>query len=521
MRRNNIFYFLLLAFLMSVAACQKPVQPGGQDDGQGTGQPETPENPEQPEVEFYSEVTSSIADWSGEYLIAYTDNDRILVFGSWDDSAYGQPAEENGEEINFAAYMGEEGIPAENGDPYRSVIEKEGEHYSIKVAGVGYIGYVSGMSGKNPLARTETLSEPVPDEYLWDIAYDGGIMLKSVKAPDRRLLWNTSGHPRFSTYTGGQGDLTLFRKASGQSPTDPDPDPNPDPDPDPEPEPEPDPEPNPNLLGWFELPAVYDEDRNGVDDNDNTLYYASHLCAGGEKYGHNRKTARNYTVCYSGEHHCPVWVAAPRHSMYESGADRTDAYGKDPKIPSDIQYNSKSTGGGCNKGHMLGSAERLSSDATNRQVFYYTNIAPQFSDTFNTGGGAWNNLEDHVDGLVCSDTLYEVVGCYFERYTDAYGKTCDPQTISFGGRDDVTRPSMFYYALLRTKKGNTGKPVTECQASELQCVAFVIRHNMEKGHTPQAKDMMSVADLEKLTGFRYFTNVPNAPKNTFSASDWL
>ncbi len=93
--------------------------------------------------------------------------------------------------------------------------------------------------------------------------------------------------------------------------------------------------------------------------------------------------------------------------------------------------------------------------------------------TFNTGGGAWNNLEDHIDGLVCADTLYEVVGCYFDSYTDAYGSTSSPRRIEFGGRSDVSKPTMFYYALLRTKRGNTKKSVSECSADELQCVAFV------------------------------------------------
>jgi DNA/RNA endonuclease G (NUC1) len=106
---------------------------------------------------------------------------------------------------------------------------------------------------------------------------------------------------------------------------------------------------------------------------------------------------------------------------------------------------------------MLGSADRLSSTATNKQVFYYSNIAPQYSDTFNTGGGAWNNLEDHIDDLVCSDTLYVVIGCYFDQYTDKYGNTGRPAKISYGGRSDVSRPTMFYYALLRTKSGSSGK----------------------------------------------------------------
>jgi len=33
--------------------------------------------------------------------------------------------------------------------------------------------------------------------------------------------------------------------------------------------------------------------------------------------------------------------------------------------------------------------------------------------------------------------------------------------------------------------------------------------------------MMSVSDLEKITGFKYFVNVPNAPKDKFTVSDWL
>ena len=274
--------------------------------------------------------------------------------------------------------------------------------------------------------------------------------------------------------------------------------------------------------GWFEIPRM-DIRKSGsymTNEADNTQYYAIHMCTGGEK-GPGGKTARNYTVCYSAKHHCPLWVAAPRHSMYVGSSGRTDAYRQDPDIPASIQYNSKSTGGGCNKGHMLGSAERTSSTATNRDVFYYTNIAPQLSSGFNTGGGGWNILEDFVDTQVCADTLYEVLGCYFDKYTDAYGWTVHPSTISFGGRNDVSMPTMFYYVLLRTKKGNTGKALKDCSANELMCVAFVRSHtNSLKGQKVTSRELMSVADLEKITGVTYFPNVPNAPKNTFKASDW-
>ena len=275
-----------------------------------------------------------------------------------------------------------------------------------------------------------------------------------------------------------------------------------------------------SVPKWFELPAMKVKASGSylVNKSNSTQYFAWHYAPDLYQSG---RLARNYTVCFSSEYHCPMWVAAPRHSSYTGSSGRTDAYQADPDIPSGIQYSSKSTGGGCNKGHMLGSAERTATKATNRQVFYYSNIAPQLSSGFNTGGGGWNLLEDYVDSQVCADTLYEVVGCYFKQYTDGYGMTASPKTISFGGRSDVAMPTMFYYVLLRTKKGNSGKSVKDCSASELQCVAFVRTHtNSLKGQKPSAKELMSVSDLERITGFTYFANVPNAPKSTYSASDW-
>lgn len=275
------------------------------------------------------------------------------------------------------------------------------------------------------------------------------------------------------------------------------------------------PSPVVTSSGWAELPVVRDADGNGIDDKDATLYYASHSFKSGSK------SMRNYTVCYSSAQHCPVWVAAPRHKCYVGSTGRSNAYSRDPKIPSGIQYSSKETGGGCNKGHMLGSAERTCNSEANKQVFYYTNIAPQLSSGFNTGGGGWNTLEDWVDGKVCNDTLYVVIGAYFKTFTDGYGKTVNPKTISFGGRNDVAFPTMFYYILLRTKSGKTGKAVKDCSASELQCAAFVRSHtNSLKGQEVTSKELMKVSDLEKITGFTYFPNVPNAPKSTLVASDW-
>ena len=277
-----------------------------------------------------------------------------------------------------------------------------------------------------------------------------------------------------------------------------------------------------NQAGWFELPLMNIEKSGGYMYNSTNTddYYAYHFCP--DLYSGGKK-ARNYTVCFSAKHHCPVWVAAPRHTMYVGSANRTDAYKKDPDIPADIQYTSTSAGSqsGCNRGHMLGSAERTATTEVNRQVFYMSNIAPQLSSGFNTGGGGWNLLEDWVDTKVCSDTLYVVIGCYFDKFTDGYGYTVNPKKITYAGRTDVSFPTMFYYILMRTKSGNSGKSLKNCSASEIQCAAFVRSHTGSlKGQKPSSKEMMSVSALEEITGYTYFPNVPNAPKTTFKASDW-
>ena len=487
----------------------------GQTPGTGDG---GGEEPEAPEPHFYQEVTASLADWSGDYLICADHSDALIVFADWSDETYGQPAgDDAGNMVDLSVFVTEDGIPAEDGDPYKSVVTAVGDHYSVYVSNVGYIGH---SDEGNTLTVTSTAPDGSDGTWLWDLSWNGRMRMTSVADDTRILQWNAS-HPRFSAYSGSQEDIILYRSdASGSGTVPPDPEEPEEPEEPENPDPDPDPNPGSGKYAWYELPVMKLKESSGylTEATDPDLYYAYHLCDGNEK-GPGGKKARNYTVCFSSEHHCPVWVAAPRHSMYEGSSGRS-GYSKDPDIPASIQYNSTKTGGGCNKGHMLGSAERTSSSATNKQVFYYSNIAPQLSSTFNTGGGGWNTLEDWVDTKVCSDTLYVVIGAYFDEFKDNRGYSASPTRISFGGRSDVSRPTMFYYILLRTKRGNTGKALSECTEDELMCAAFVRSHNTPKGTKVDSRDLMSVSDLEEITGFTYFTNVPNAPKDSFNPSDW-
>ena len=279
--------------------------------------------------------------------------------------------------------------------------------------------------------------------------------------------------------------------------------------PDPEPDPEPDPgtphEPNGLAdYGWFELPAQTDKNMDGIDDNNSDYYYSHTFRADAPKI-------RNFSCCYSKGNMQPVWVAAPMHTCYKGSSGRNDSYKADPNI----KCTQASKVDGYTRGHMLGSSDRTVSKETNRQVFYYSNIGAQLQSGFNTGGGSWNNLESLTDGQWCKDTLYQVIGCIFTRFTDRYGKTVEPKTVG-----SVHIPTAYYKVLLRTKNGQTGKRVDQCAASELKCAAFILGHRTNAGHKPSASDMYTVDELEAITGLTYFVNVPNAPKDVALASDW-
>lgn len=251
-----------------------------------------------------------------------------------------------------------------------------------------------------------------------------------------------------------------------------------------------------HRTGWYELP----EEQSGTQ-----LYFAYHMRP-------DAPAIRNYSVCYSAELHCAIWAAAAMHSSWDGSAGRNDSWQADPEIPSNVQPNlSSSYTGNYSRGHMVASSDRQVSAATNRQTFYYTNMAPQIQNEFN--GGIWNKLEILVqDTWTCSDTLYVVTGAHFANRSkttkDKNGNTCYV-------------PTHFYKVMLRSKAGNTRKAVSQLSADQLQCVGFWFDHfGYGTKDQPSSQQMRSVADIEKETGLSFFPNVPNAPKTTYKASDW-
>ena len=87
-------------------------------------------------------------------------------------------------------------------------------------------------------------------------------------------------------------------------------------------------------------------------------------------------------------------------------------------------------------------------------------------------------------------------------------------------------PTHYYKLILRTRNGNTGKAIQECDASELIAVGFWFENgdgtDDSGAATPtlDASYLKSVAWIEQQTGFTFFPDVPPSVKQQCNPSDW-
>ena len=255
----------------------------------------------------------------------------------------------------------------------------------------------------------------------------------------------------------------------------------PDPDPD---DPWPGLESDPYQSGWMELPAVEDEEGRAF------IYHTAEV---------DGQQKRNYSMLYDAAGRIALWVAYPLCGDY-IGSGRTDAWGYDPKIPDEYEpmLNHGWPEGGFDRGHQIPSGSRNANTAMNRQTFYYTNMTAQVSG-FNQK--IWANLENRVRGFasVC-DTLYVVTGPIFdsgepERWTED------------NAGNPVAVPDGYFKAVLSYS----------VSSSAYYSVAFVYDNEEYSRSNPTASDMCSVSEVEEMTGFTFFNNLPRSIASSVKA----
>lgn len=306
----------------------------------------------------------------------------------------------------------------------------------------------------------------------------------------------------------------------------------------------PDPGPEPSLKDYIERPATL--------KSNSDYKYVDHRA----KTYRTNQNVRNYEACYDIRRHNPMWVAFPCHRIYnEGGTTRPskDPWRPDPKFKADEQsiiygsdwnswpdvsqrsYTAVPGGKYPIRGHLCGSADRGSGNRDvlldlNVQTFYPTNIAPELYLNDNGGSNYWDShwglVERHrQDNWVCSDTLYIVVGCVYED--ESWTVKDDTWSGQSSSSSKVcVMPTARYLVALRTKSGDTRKPIYECSANEVMAIGFWFPQRYQKATIsvlpPLADYIYSVSDIEKKIGseFSFFPLAPEGVKDSYNIKDW-
>lgn len=249
------------------------------------------------------------------------------------------------------------------------------------------------------------------------------------------------------------------------------------------------PEPQAKYARWGETPLITDADLANKN-----LKYITHYS--GEKYTNCAWAGteiRNYSMLYDTNLKMAYWVAYPLCHWYLDGnAGRTNAWGFDTSFDSSLQPKMEKGLNGYDRGHQIpsGDRQRKSNDKLmNRQTFFFTNMTAQVGKKMNQS--IWQELESAVrDWSSATDTLYVVTGAMPTTPTD---KSINYTKDNSG--NNIAVPKYYFKALARKSGGN------------VQTVAYKLENrnypdrNYEVGR-------MSVNELEELTGFNFFCELP-------------
>lgn len=252
---------------------------------------------------------------------------------------------------------------------------------------------------------------------------------------------------------------------------------------------------NPNPLtdhtAWFELPAKIE----GEGSNMLTRSF------------YDEKSARNYTMYYDTSTYTAYWVAYPLTAGDLGSGRPNDPWQATPGISTSDQINiwngSYGVRVGSNyysRGHQISNADRNRDPygTACTQTFYATNSTPQLQNGFN--GGIWNSLEGAVRSLTSStDTVYVVTGAILQTVAGNESVTyIQPKNDS----KQCPVPNYYYKVLLKVKRDASTGEITSAST-----VGVWLPHKEYSGTSYQSYTK-SVAEIEQLTGYNFFANLP-------------
>ncbi|MBG7631710.1 MAG: DNA/RNA non-specific endonuclease [Bacteroidetes bacterium] len=204
-----------------------------------------------------------------------------------------------------------------------------------------------------------------------------------------------------------------------------------------------------------------------------------------------------YSLSYSESHEQAEWVAYELKKSHLSKTNFKRPYFEiDDAIKTGAANWRNYKKSGYDRGHLCPAGDKRYSQFAHDETFLTSNISPQKHD-FNSG--IWNTLEQKVRFWAGKyDGVFVVTGGVLKGHM---------KTI---GDEDVSVPNQFYKVLIDNNSGKT------------KVIAFLIPH--KNSNQPLYEFVVSVDEVEKLTGIDFFPELDNAIEYKLEASnsykDW-
>lgn len=196
---------------------------------------------------------------------------------------------------------------------------------------------------------------------------------------------------------------------------------------------------------------------------------------------------QNYRLAYSETHEGALWVQYKLNAdMLNGQAQRKDNFRRDPKVTSGSASPDDYRGSGYDRGHLCPAASMLYNQQAMDETFYMSNMAPQVPGL---NRGRWKTLEEQE-----------------REWTAQYGKmhvVTGPvyrQIIETIGENKIAVPAQYYKIIWNGSD---------------RIIAFLMpNQKCENGLKWYA---IPVDSVEVLTGFNFFSIIPNKIENDIEA----
>jgi endonuclease G, mitochondrial len=206
-----------------------------------------------------------------------------------------------------------------------------------------------------------------------------------------------------------------------------------------------------------------------------------------------------YALSYSRTKGIPNWVSWELDASWLGDAHRVGKFAPDEDLPAGWERIRPSdyTGSGFDRGHMTNSEDRSRSPEDNIPTFLMTNIIPQSPDN---NQGVWVQLENYSRQLARSGKeLFIVSGGHGQG---GIGKNGLKATV---GRGKVVVPAVMWKVILVLDKSSSGLAGVN---RNTRTIAVIIPNKQGVRDDPWQQYRTSVKEVEKLTGYKFFTSVP-------------